>query len=64
MIGPNNLYIVIKVKYIKFLYNKFKNELSFIKNRMAKYYNIKRMKKLFYEKKNKIYMLRKNIITK
>src|SRR6266699_590595 len=39
IIGLNNLYVIIKVEYLKFLYNKFKNELSFIKDRIIKYYN-------------------------
>ncbi len=63
-VGLDNLYIVIKVKHFKFLYNRFKNELSFVKNRMVKYYNVKRMKKLSFEKRNKMYLLYKNIIIK
>ena len=31
---------------------------------MTKYYNIKKMKRLFFEKRDKIYLLHKNIITK
>ncbi len=31
---------------------------------MAKYYNIKRMKRPSFEKKSKMYLLRKNIIIK
>ncbi len=64
MIGLDNLYIAIKVKHFKFLYNKFKNELSFIKNRIAKYYNIKKMKELSFKKGGKMYLLCKNIIIK
>src|SRR6266699_2422815 len=74
----NNLYTIIKAKYLKFLYNKFKNKLLFIKNRMTKYYNIKKIKRLSFkkktkyiyyikiilQKKNKIYLFRKNIIIK
>src|SRR6266566_10007900 len=60
----NNLYVVIKVKHFKFLYDRFKNELSFVKDRIAKYYNIKKMKRLFFEKRGKMYLLRKNITTK
>jgi|SRR6266699_647076 len=63
-IEPDNLYIAIKIKYLKFLYDKFKNELSFVKNRIMKYYNVKKMKGLFFEKKNKIYLFYKNIIIK
>ncbi len=63
-IGLNNLYTVIKVKYFKFLYNKFKNEFSFVKNRMTKYYNIKKIKGLSFEKRNKVYLFYKNIIIK
>ncbi len=63
-IGPNNPYIIIKIKYLKFLYDKLKNELSFVKDRIAKYYNIKKMKKLFFEKGDKVYLFRKNIIIK
>ncbi len=53
----DNLYIIIKIKYFKFLYNKFKNELSFVKDRITKYYNIKRIKGLSFEKKDKVYLL-------
>ncbi len=63
-IGLDNLYVIIKVKYLKFLYNGFKNELSFVKNRITKYYNIKKMKRLSFEKGDKIYLLYKNIIIK
>ena len=63
-IEPNNLYVIIKVEYLKFLYNKLKNELLFIKDRTVKYYNINRMKGLSFEERGKIYLLRKNIIIK
>ncbi len=63
-IGPDNLYAIIKVKHFKFLYNKFKNEFLFVKDWITKYYNIKKMKKSFFEEENKVYLLRKNIITK
>ncbi len=63
-IGLDNLYIIIKVEYFKFLYNRFKNELSFIKDRMTKYYNIKKIKRLSFEEGSKIYLLYKNIIIK
>ena len=63
-IGLNNLYIIIKVEYLKFLYNKFKNELLFVKDRMAKYYNVKKMKGPSFEERNKVYLLCKNIIIK
>ncbi len=63
-IGPDNLYVIIKVEHLKFLYDRFKNELLFIKNQMIKYYNIKRIKRSSFEKRNKIYLLYKNIITK
>ncbi len=63
-IGPDNLYITIKVEHFKFLYNKFKNELSFVKNRMTKYYDIKKMKRPSFKKGNKVYLLYKNIIIK
>ena len=64
MIEPNNLYVVIKIKHFKFLYNRFKNEFSFVKDTMIKYYNIKRMKRLSFEKGSKMYLLCKNIIIK
>ena len=64
MIGLDNLYVVIKVEYFKFLYNRFKNEFLFVRDWMTKYYNIKRMKKLFFEKKDKTYLFCKNIIIK
>ncbi|SRR6266566_2492100 len=41
----DNLYTIIKTKHFKFLYNRFKNEFSFVKNRITKYYNIKKIKK-------------------
>ncbi len=63
-IGLDNLYVIIKVKYLKFLYNKLKNELSFVKNKMTKYYNIKKIKESSFEKKDKVYLFRKNIIIK
>ena len=64
MIGLDNLYIIIKVEHFKFLYNRLKNELSFVKNKMTKYYNIKKMKRLSFEKGDKIYLFYKNIIIK
>ncbi len=64
MIGLNNLYIIIKIEYLKFLYNKLKNELSFVKDRITKYYNVKKMKRLSFEKRNKVYLFCKNIIIK
>jgi len=63
-IGPNNLHATIKAEHLKFLYNRLKNKFSFIKNQITKYYNIKKMKKLSFEKRNKAYLLRKNIIIK
>ncbi len=63
-IGLDNLYTVIKVEYFKFLYNRFKNELSFVKDRIAKYYNIKRIKEPSFEKEDKMYLFYKNIIIK
>src|SRR6266699_1694064 len=60
----DNPYITIKIKHLKFLYDKLKNELSFVRDRMAKYYNIKRMKRLSFEEGGKVYLLRKNIIIK
>ncbi len=64
MIKPNNLYTVIKMEHLKFLYDRFKNEFSFIRSRIAKYYNIKRMKGPSFEKGNKVYLFYKNIIIK
>ena len=64
IIGLNNLYTVIKVEHLKFLYNRFKNELSFIKDRIIKYYNIKKIKGLSFEKRDKVYLFYKNIIIK
>ena len=64
MVRPDNLYTVIKVKHFKFLYNRFKNEFSFVKNRITKYYNIKKMKRLSFKKRNKVYLFYKNIIIK
>ncbi len=37
MIGLNNLYVAIKAKYLKFLYDRLKNELSFVKDKILKY---------------------------
>ncbi len=64
IIKPNNPYIIIKVEHLKFLYDSLKNELLFVKNRMAKYYNIKKIKGSFFEEEGKIYLLCKNIIIK
>ncbi len=63
-IGPNNLYITIKIEYLKFLYDKLKNELLFVKDQITKYYNIKKIKGPSFEKRDKIYLLYKNIIIK
>ncbi len=63
-IGPDNLYIIIKIEYFKFLYNRFKNEFSFVKEQIAKYYNIKKIKGPSFEKGDKAYLLCKNIIIK
>ncbi len=60
----NNLYAAIKIEYLKFLYNRFKNKLLFIKDRITKYYNIKKMKGLSFEKGDKMYLFCKNIIIK
>ncbi len=58
-IGLDNLYIVIKVEHLKFLYNKLKNELSFVRDRITKYYNIKKIKRPSFEKKTKcIYFIK------
>ncbi len=64
MIKPDNSYTAIKTKHLKFLYDRFKNKLSFVKDRITKYYNIKKIKGLSFEKKDKIYLLCKNIIIK
>ncbi len=64
IIGLDNLYVVIKIEYFKFLYDRFKNELLFVKDRMTKYYNIKKMKRPSFEKGDKMYLLYKNIIIK
>ncbi len=53
-IGSNNPYTTIKAEHFKFLYNKFKNKLLFVKNRIAKYYNIKRMKRPSFKKESKV----------
>ena len=42
----------------------FKNELLFIRNRITKYYNVKKMKKPSFKEGGKVYLLRKNIIIK
>ncbi len=60
----DNLYTVIKVEYFKFLYDRLKNELLFVKKRMAKYYNIKRMKRPSFKEGSKMYLFCKNIIIK
>src|SRR6266566_5019255 len=64
IVGLDNPYTVIKVEYLKFLYDKLKNELSFVKDQMTKYYNIKRMKRPSFKKRDKAYLLYKNITTK
>ncbi len=60
-IGLDNLYTIIKAEYLKFLYNRLKNKLLFIRDRIAKYYNIKKIKGLSFEEKGKTYLLCKNI---
>ncbi len=60
----DNLYITIKIEHFKFLYNKLKNKFSFVKNRIVKYYNIKKMKRSSFEKGDKVYLFCKNIIIK
>ncbi len=60
----NNLYIIIRVEYLKFLYNRFKNELLFVKNQMTRYCNIKRMKRPSFKEGDKVYLFYKNIIIK
>ena len=60
----DNLYAVIKIEYLKFLYDKLKNEFSFVKDRITKYYNIKRMKGPSFEKRSKVYLFCKNITIK
>ncbi len=47
-VGLDNLYAIIKIEHLKFLYNRFKNELSFVKDRITKYYNIKKIKRLSF----------------
>ncbi len=63
-IGLNNLYVVIKIEYLKFLYNRFKNEFSFVKDRIIKYYIIKKIKRPSFKKEDKVYLLCKNITIK
>ncbi len=63
-IGPDNLYAAIKAEHFKFLYNRLKNKFSFVRDRIAKYYNIKRMKRSSFEERDKVYLLCKNIIIK
>jgi len=63
-VKPDNLYIAIKAEHFKFLYDRLKNELSFIKDKMTKYYNIKKIKRLSFEKEGKVYLFYKNIIIK
>jgi len=63
-IKPDNLYIAIQTEHLKFLYDKLKNELSFVRDQITKYYNIKRMKKPSFEKGGKVYLFYKNITTK
>ena len=60
----NNLYTIIKVEHFKFLYDRFKNKFSFVKDRIIKYYNIKRMKRPSFKKGDKVYLFYKNIIIK
>ncbi len=52
-IERNNLYIVIKIEHLKFLYDRLKNKLLFVKDRITKYYNIKRIKKPSFKERNK-----------
>ncbi len=63
-IGFDNPYIIIKVEHLKFLYNRLRNELSFIRNRISKYYNNKRMKGPSFKNGGKVYLFCKNITTK
>ncbi len=62
-IGPDNLYVIIKVEHFKFLYNRFKNELLFVRDRMTKYYNIKRIKRLSFEKETKYICFIKTLLS-
>ncbi len=55
---------MIKAEHFKFLYNKLKNKLSFVKDKMTKYYNIKKMKRPSFEKGGKVYLFYKNITIK
>ncbi len=64
IIRLDNLYVIIKVEYFKFLYDKFKNKLLFIKDWIVKYYNDKKMKRPSFEKGDKVYLLYKNITIK
>jgi len=55
-IGPDNLYTTIKVEHFKFIKKRLKNKLLFIKDRIAKYYNNKKMKESYFEKRESIFI--------
>ncbi len=63
-IGLDNLYAVIKVEHLKFLYDRFKTEFSFVRDRIVKYYDIKKIKEPSFKERDKMYLLCKNIIIK
>ena len=53
-----------KIENIKNLYKEIKSKFKFIKNKIIKYYNIKRIKRLTFKEGEIVYLLIKNIIIK
>lgn len=55
---------VIKVKKLYILYIKLKEELKFIRERICKYYNVKRLEEPRLKRKDKVFFLIRNLYTK
>lgn len=62
--GPLNLKAILTSEQLKGLHEEMKTELEYVRDRMAKYYNQKRLKGPIFSEGDMVYLLAKNINTK
>ena len=55
---------MLTLKQFKKLYKNIKKKLKLVKQKINKYYNQKRLKRLTFSKKSMVYLVIKNIIIK
>jgi hypothetical protein len=61
--GPLAEKAILSAEQLRSLHAQMRNELEFVQQRMAKYYNKKRLKGPIFKKEDKVYLLRRNIKT-